>query len=769
MKKAVSIEYISIFIKNIKQSFSRNGHFLKRYGALFIFLAAFVTMTAMFPFSKVLFWPVSTVVTDRNGVFMYGELSSCEEWSLPVPIDDMGRWMPVVAVALEDKRFYTHNGVDAMALVRALWQNSKADKTVSGGSTITSQVIRISIDRKRTYANKILEFYQAMQLEQILSKRGILELYLNRASFGGNIRGVEAASLAWFNKSARDMSLAESVLLAGILRGPSFYRPDRHPKRAKELRDRLLDILAEQGTVTKEEAQRAKNEPLPKEKLPIPSLYRQASQQVIKNCGTFDIRDRFGRIRSTIDTNIEQMLLSELSKAIKIFPSTVTAAAVMLENNSGAVAGYIGNVREGTECDASWVDCADSYRSPGSALKPFIYALAFDLGRITPETMLEDSPLSMQGYAPRNFDRHYRGPVSVRAALADSLNVPAVRILRRVSGRRVINLYRHLGFENFKKDADWYGDSIALGGCEVTPLELAMAYRLLTQNGFSSNLTWLYEGKSERKARVLSHAACFLTLDILKDTDRLSALYREVLGNDDMKIAFKTGTSYGMRDSWTAAVTKKYTLVIWIGDPSGKPHMQMAGARAAAPAAIRIMRRLTAGDTGWFEKPSSVKKRGVCALSGLPRNRFCPNEITDFYIDGVSTVESCHLHVMEDGKLLIKWPPELEGFFSGASGSSFAAHEIAIVSPKNGAVYILDKEHTKLPLAAEGGQNTLYWFIDGEMLTSSDRSTPSFWKLQKGTHVVSVSDEEGSTASCTIKVKDKEEDEELLPLLLEAD
>ena len=736
--------------------------------ALIFLMAGMLFLLATFPYAKVLSWPVSTVVTDKDGVSLRGALSQNEEWAIPVPLAEMGKWMPRVVVALEDKRYYAHCGVDIMALLRAAAQNRMADETVSGASTVTSQVIRLSIERKRTVPNKCIEFWQAMQLEYILTKDGILELYLNRAPFGGNIRGVGAAALAWFNKPAKDLSLAEAAMLAGMLRGPSYYRPDKHPERALALRDRLLDTLAERGAATRDEVMRAKREPLPNARFSIPSAFRQATEQVVKQSGVLLERDRFGRVRSTIDRDMQNLLLSELISALSPLPPTVTASAVLVENGGGAVRGYIGNAREGMPTDASWVDCASSPRSPGSALKPFIYALAFESGGLTPSTMIPDSPLSMKGAAPRNYDRHYRGPVTVRTALADSLNIPAVRTLHIEGGRRTIDLYRRLGFSHFTKDADWYGDSLALGGCEVTPLELAEAYRTLADGGISTPLKWT-EGASQTKGeRVISRAACALVLDILKDTRRLLPLYSELFGEDGTVIAFKTGTSYGLRDAWTAAVTKKYTLIVWFGDPNGRPHPQLIGLKTAAPVAVRVMRKLSPIGTKWFDLPEGVGKRKVCALSGAPENPLCPASVSDLYIKNISSNEPCALHISENGHTAVRWPPELEGFFS-IGGTEKAAMEIEIISPRRNAVYDLSGGRERLPLIAEGGVGRLFWFADGELIEDGNSDSP-FWKMTEGRHRISVTDEDGSGAEATIAVRKKAAEakgDEGLPLLEE--
>lgn len=369
--------------------------------------------------------------------------------------------------------------------------------------------------------------------------------------------------------------------------------------------------------------------------------------------GAAEARDGYGRFRSTLDSAMRRLLTGELTAALGNMEPGVTAAAVLVENETGKVRGYVGNAREGTGSGASWVDCALSPRSPGSTLKPFVYALAFESGRAIPATMLADTPQQPSGGGTRNFDRLFRGPVSARTALADSLNVPAVRILRAAGAENVLGLFRRLGFSQLTREAEWYGDSLALGGCEVSPLELARAYRTLAAGGLDSPLVWNERAGLSAGTRVISAEAAALTLDILKDTRRNLPLYGEA-GADGNTVAFKTGTSYGLRDAWTAAVTRKWTLVVWFGDPGGRPHRGLVGLKTAAPSAVRIMLKLTKKGDPWFTLPPSVVRKELCALSGAPRNQWCPQSRRGLFIEGVSDAAPCSLHTMKEGEISIK-------------------------------------------------------------------------------------------------------------------
>lgn len=728
----------------------------KAAAAAAILIAAAVCVLAVaaatLPMERILRRPSSLVVTDMRGTPLRGSLSSDGEWTLPVPLSEMGRWMPAAAVAIEDRRFYAHRGVDWLSIARAAWQNVSEGRVVSGASTITSQVVRLAEERPRTIPNKFIEFAQAAALELFLTKNEILEIYLNSVPFGGNTRGVEAAARTWFGKPAKNLSLAEAALFTALLRGPAFYRPDRHPERARELRDRLIDTLAERGVATEEEARRAKLEPLPTARRDIAGTRIQAAEMAAKMGAARDNLDRYGRFRSTLDADKENLLLAELRAAVAQTGGGVTAAAVLVENKTAKVRGYIGNAREGTGAEAAWVDCAASPRSPGSALKPFIYALAFERGLAAPETMIADVPDGGGSAGVRNYDRLYRGPVTARAALCDSLNVPAVKMFRAAGAENVLGLFRRLGFSSLTKEASWYGDSLALGGCEVSPLELARAYRTLASGGRDAPLVWNEDAEAPEGTPVLSEAAAALVLDIMKDARRSLPAYAGA-ANDGKIVAFKTGTSYGLRDAWTAAVTPEWTLVVWLGDPTGRPRPNLTGLTAAAPAAARIMLRLTRKNAPWFRLPASVVRKELCPLSGAPRGQWCPQTKEGLVIKNVTDSEPCRLHALRGGEVKILWPEELALFFA-SRGAPRSPARLTITSPRDGAAYTLSENSGRLVLSSAGGDGTVYWFADGEYIGASDDGRGAAWTMTPGGHLITAACEDGSTAKARIEVKD---------------
>ena len=406
------------------------------------------------PVSAVREWPISTSLYDTRGQLFHVRLSSDSEWSIPIPLSEMGRWLPIVAVGVEDRRFFSHPGVDFLALYRATKQNAVSQRVISGASTITSQVIRLSIsnqaNRRRNLTTKAMEFALALQLERNMDKDEILEIYLNRAPFGGNIRGVQAASMIYFGKPASRLSAGEAALLIGMLQSPSRFRPDRHPEAARRRRDFIIHLLERRGVFTAEEARGALMEELPSRWISPPMRAFHFAEAVL-SADNMDGRPSAGRIDTTLNLEKQTNLEAIMRSVAASLPDSVTASAGVVDNRDASLVAWVGNARFPAtpqpvkEHRNVWVDCGRALRSPGSTLKPFAYLAAFDGGLLTPGSLLADTPIAFSGRAPRNFDLTYRGAVSVRVALSDSLNAPAVRVLRMVGPENVLDTLRSFG------------------------------------------------------------------------------------------------------------------------------------------------------------------------------------------------------------------------------------------------------------------------------------------------------------------------------------
>ena len=711
------------------------------------------------PLESVVDWNVSPALYDNKGTLFHLRLSGDSEWSVPIPLGEMGRWLPLVAVGVEDRRFHFHPGVDPLAVVRAALQNLFSRRVVSGASTITTQVIRLSISerqlknamgergrRRRNAATKVREYVQALKLERRLDKNEILEIYLNRAPFGGNIRGVQAASLIYFGKPAARLSPGESCLLVGMLKGPSLYRPDRRPEAARRRRDFVIRTLKERGVFSEEEARLALLEELPSRWIQPPMRAFHFADMILNPIPPAR------PVRTTLDLEMQTKLEAVLRRTVSGLPPFVTAAAGIVDNRTGSLVAWVGNARFGEGGESTWVDCGRAPRSPGSALKPFAYLAAFEKGILTPSSLLADSPLAFSGRAPRNFDLMYRGAVSARVALSDSLNAPAVRVLRMAGPEHVLQTMRRFGFRDLTERAAYYGDSLILGGCEVSVLQTLEAYSVLASEGLHRPLSLLQESADVLPpVRLATPAAVWMVSDILDNRGRLAALLREAMGAG-WHVAFKTGTSYGLRDAWTAAWTPDVTVVVWVGDPSGTPWPGLVGAEAAAPAALRTLRAVSPG-SGWYSPPEGLELREVCALSGRPPTAACLSVRQDWSIAGVTQTVPCNIHVLRGGKSTLLWPAELAAQRTPASEIRRRAG-IAITSPLAEAVYYMAPlaREQKIPLRVEGGIGKIWWYLNGSYIGNSVAGETFFHNFPDGRHLISASDGEGRTAATKLTV-----------------
>lgn len=702
----------------------------------------------------------SSALYDSQGRLFHLRLSSNSEWQIPIPLSEMGRWLPLVAVGVEDGRFYTHSGVDPLALLRATVQNIAARRVVSGASTITSQLIRLSISereptsgsvkavrRARTFRTKIREFIQALKLERVMSKEKILELYLNHAPFGGNIRGVQAAALLYFGKPASQLSPGEACLMIGMLKGPTLYRPDLRPEAARYRRDSIIRFLRERGVFSSEEARRALQEDLPRRRYAPPLRAFHFAELVLQD---HTARKEDGRIDTTLDLEIQTKLESLLRQSLAELPQEITLAVGIVDNRTAKLVGWVGNARFGGGSRNAWVDCGRAPRSPGSLLKPFAYLSAIDQGLLTASSLLADSSMAFSGRAPRNFDLSYRGAVSVRVALAESLNAPAVRVLRLAGSNRVLALLRECGLAHLTQPATHYGDSLILGGCEITVMEALEACTALASLGRHRPLS-LTSSHAPGETRIASEAAAWLVSNILDNRTQLATFSRETLGQN-WRIALKTGTSYGLRDAWSAAWTPDYTTVVWVGNPEGNPWPGLVGAKAAAPVAIKILRAVSPRSV-WYSKPDGIALRSVCSLSGRPPTIACTSTRQDWFLEGISQTLPCNLHVIRKGRSALIWPAEFASRETPLEKIRKRA-TLTITSPIAEAVYItapLDPQQ-RIPMRAEGAVRQVWWYLNGTYIGSSSPNETFFHHVPDGRHIIGAVDAEGRSASTKVSV-----------------
>lgn len=535
-------------------------------------VGAFLLLDGIFPYplERLAIERPSPQVTARDGTPLLETVAVDEQWRIPVGLASVAPHVIEATIAVEDERFRRHHGVDPLSIVRAVGQNISAGEVVSGASTITMQLCRLVEPRPRTFRSKLIEAFRAVQVERALTKDEILEAYLNHAPYGGNVVGIEAAARAWCGKGADELSLAEAALLAGLPQGPSILRPDRYPDRARLRRATVLARMHAEGFIDAETARRAAAEPIV-----VPDVDRTVRAPHAAWLALS--RDPTGG-RTAIDLSVQAVLARAVEGALDL-PDGVQVAVVAIEIESGAVRGLVGS-RDHSAPFEGQVNGATARRSPGSALKPFIYATAFARGRLAPEDPLPDVPIERGGWRPRNFDGEFRGSVSASVALRDSLNVPAILVTERLGLVEVLGVIERCGIPLPTAAAQRGGLACATGALEVTLLDLTDGYATLGRGGRALPAT-LREAEARLRLTEGSAGTEVLPRSACREIDAI--LGRRTGGLDSPWFVAKTGTSSRRRDAWAVGHNGRFAIGVWVGRFSGAGDPWLEGARAAMP------------------------------------------------------------------------------------------------------------------------------------------------------------------------------------------
>jgi penicillin-binding protein 1C len=557
---------------------------------------------------------VSTTIIDRNGKLLRAYAMVDGRWRLPVDArKDIDPTYLKLLLSYEDQRFYSHRGVDPLALARAAFQLVTRGHIVSGGSTITMQLARLMEPRReRSFAAKLRQIVRALEIERRLNKDQILNLYLALAPYGGNLEGIRAASIAYFGKEPKRLSLAEAALLVALPQSPEHRRLDRYPLAAREGRDRVLDRMVEEHTVPPEEAAQAKATPVPKLRKPMPILAPHSSDAAMATVKDAPV------IKLTLDQGLQKVLEPlARDRAIALGPN-ISVAIIVVDNESGDVLARVGSADYFDDSRAGQVDMTRAVRSPGSTLKPFIYGLAFEDGFVHPESLIEDRPIRFGSYAPENFDQTFQGTVPVRRALQLSLNVPAIALLDRVGSSRLASRLRQAGANLVLPKDEAPGLAMGLGGVGVTLQDLALLYAGLPRLGTTHPLREIVGASDDHREpqRLMDQVAAWQVGNVLLGTPPPE----NATGN---RIAFKTGTSYGYRDAWSVGFDGRITIAVWVGRPDGAPVPGLVGRTAAAPILFDAFAR-----TGKLPVALPRPPKGALVASNiklpLPLRRFRP-------------------------------------------------------------------------------------------------------------------------------------------------
>lgn len=740
----------------------------------------------------------STILLDRQGRLLSATIAEDEQWRFPPRLAIPVKFKKLL-ILFEDKRFYNHPGVDPLAVLRALWQNVRAKEVVSGASTLTMQVIRLSRKKSnRTVGEKLIEMLMAARLEFRLNKEEILGLFASYAPFGGNVVGLDAASWRYFGREPELLSWAESALLAVLPNNPGLIHPGRNREVLKQKRDRLLDCLFEEGIIDKTGCSLAKNENIPPKPKPLPMWAPHLLFQVQQHTS------EQAPIRTTLDRSVQMRAVEVLERHHQHLKGSGihNAAALILEVESGQVLAYVGNVGDFSKgSHGNQVDIIRSLRSTGSLLKPLLYAAMLEQGEILPSQLVADIPTRYSGFIPENISRTYEGAVPAYRALARSLNIPAVRMLGAFGVDRFLAYLKNLGMSTLHRPAQEYGLSLILGGAEGTLWELTSIYASLARCvcQYPANLTQAMATFHPGCYRVghefipknymekpLGAAACWLTLKAMVEVERpgVENAWRDF--GSSQRIAWKTGTSFGLRDGWAIGVTPRYAIGVWVGNGDGEGRPGLKGSRTAAPILFDLYNMLDKGE--WFRRPDLVLVPiKVCADSGYIAGEHC----REFkYIDapGAGTAIQtapcpyCRL-VHLDGSLkwrvnsscervsLIqtrKWfvlPPAMEWYYRKKHSdyiplpslredclyysTSDRANSISILYPSQYSKIYIPREFESLRSktvfkAAHRDHGTvIYWHLDSQYMGStSDMHQMSFCPVP-GEHLLTLVDERG--------------------------
>jgi len=679
--------------------------------------------------------PYSTVVESAEGELLGARIADDQQWRFP-PSDTVPDRYKRALIQFEDRHFRYHPGVDPLAIVRSVRDNIRAGHVVSGGSTITMQVIRLSRGKeRRTLYQKIIEAVLATRLELRLSKDEILALYAAHAPFGGNVVGLEAASWRYFGASAENLTWAEAATLAVLPNSPSSMHPGKNRDDLLLKRNRLLERLLEHGDIDMDTYGSAVEEPLPGAPLPLPSL----ASHYVERC------PKGKRTRTGIVYPFQKAIEESASRRSRemALEGIADLAVVVIDNENGEIVAYVGNADGERKRPGMDVDIAASPRSTGSILKPFLYAAALEAGTILPRTLLPDVPVNLGGFAPENFDRQFYGAVHADEALARSLNVPSVFLLRNYGIEKFHSLLGECGMSTFTRGASHYGLSLILGGGEARLDEVTKAYSDFVR------------GTSPIKDPV----ARWYTLHALEEVNRPDQLDWRLI-RSVRKAAWKTGTSYGFRDAWAVGMTPRYTIGVWAGNADGHGVPGLTGARAAGPVLFDILNLLPEAKQ-WF--PEYPEGEGVyvevCPDSGFPAGPECPDAESLFLPKAAREADTCPYH--DGGEFTLT--PAMEWYYKphhpeyrGASSRQGAVMEF--IYPAPGTTVFLPRqlggsvEGAVFRLAHRRPGATVWWHLDQSYVGETRfiheiRLAPS-----PGKHTVTAVDGDGASVSVSFTV-----------------
>jgi len=732
----------------------------------------------------------STLLLSEEGVFLNAVVSRDEQWRFE-PLDSIPFAYEQALLSFEDQYFYQHFGVNPVAMFRALIQNIQAQQIVSGGSTISMQLARLSRSGKtRNISQKLIEMLMAVKLEFFYSKKEILLLYATHAPFGGNTVGLEAAAWRYFGRSPHELSWAEAATLAVLPNAPSLIYPGKNSQLLKEKRDRLLRQLHEKDLLDEQSLTLVLQEPLAKPPDASPAHAPHLMHQLIKKNGA-------GRFQTTLSAGLQQHANSIIAEFDAIYSAQGihNMAALILDLRANEVKAYVGNSIGNGNKQGAAVDIIQAARSSGSILKPFLYAAALEEGSLLPKMLLPDVPTYINGFSPQNFNKQHDGLVAADEALIRSLNIPFVLLLKHYGLAKFYDELRELGFESFSKGADHYGLSMILGGGEVTLWELARAYSAMA-NALNSDDVSISEpivikgNASENKVLTNIHkGSAWITLQALKQLTRPDEEAGWHFFSSSRPVSWKTGTSFGFRDAWAVGLSSDYLVAVWVGNASGKGVSGLTGTSKAAPLMFRLF-ELIPPDHSHTELPyEALKEVVVCKKSGHLAGPDCAEKDTVLIPLHANPGLVCPfhktIHLSQDGKYRVnsncyepammrtkKWfvvPPEYGIYYFTKNSSENALPPFmpgCAQEKKISISYPLPGQQIYLPVDFDGRQNpvileaaheqyrsTINWFCGNRFIGTTKDKHQLAIILPEGVHTITAVDSDANEASVSFTIK----------------
>ena len=743
--------------------------------------------------------PISPALFSSNGALLSARVATDEQWRFE-PRSHVPDKFSRALVRFEDKRFYSHLGVDPIAVLRALWLNLTNQSVVSGASTISMQVIRIARgNQERTIPEKLYEMLLALRLELALSKEEILALYAAYAPFGGNVVGLEAASWRYFGGRPEQLSWAQAAMLAVLPNSPGLIHLTKNRDRLRDKRNALLTQLANDGEFDALTERLAKAEPLPRGVVAMPT-------RSFHLLHTLTARHGAGRFDSTLDHTIQFGAEGVVAQQREFLEAqgVDNLAVLVIDNESFDVLAYVGNTQwSATGGRGHAVDMIQSERSTGSILKPFLYAVMLETGELLPTTLVLDIPTKYEGYSPKNYDREYRGAIPAREALARSLNIPAVRMLREFGTARFYEFLKKAGVTTLHRTPREYGLTLILGGAEARVWDIANLYAnmadIAERGTFGAGQPYKKirvlksQSTETEQARGVSPGASWLTIQALVDVNRPNEEAHWRRFSSSQRIAWKTGTSFGQRDAWAVGSTAKYTVAVWAGNATGEGRAGLTGTNSAAPVMFDVFNRL--GHSSWFRMPEGdLKYVTACEKDGFKPTNECVEanvlspvnahfektspyyKIVHLSEDGQHQVHSqCHepSRMKHESRMVLsplveyfykqrfvdykRTPPFREDCLESLS-AAVDHNPLQIAYPDPGAkIYIpvdLDSQKGRVILEAlhRDQSATVYWHLDREFVGETQKFHQQALDIRSGQHSLTIVDDQGNERNLLFEI-----------------